>query len=113
MSIIEKARSVANGMKKVGAQNLLAVQEHGFDGLSKWRMGICRPCPKFKEPTQQCNVCGCFMDIKVGLATNRNPHAMGRIEVTHCPEGRWNDAHIANIYREIDEKPLLEMIGQQ
>jgi len=104
--------NVIENIKKVGAKALLAVEEHGFEGLAQWRLSICQACPKFKEETQQCGACGCFMDIKATLATNRNPHAMGRIEVTHCPEGRWNDAHIANIYRKIDSKQVLAMIGQ-
>ena len=101
MRLVEQA-------KKVGAKALLAVEEHGFENLSEWRMNICQSCPNFRAESLQCGVCGCYMDIKTTLATNRNPHALGRIEVTHCPQGRWNDAHIVNLYRALDGEPLIE-----
>lgn len=92
---------------KAGAKAALAVEEHGDQALTDARMETCRGCPRFEAESQQCGVCGCYMDIKTKLLRNRNPHAMGRIEVTHCPEGRWGDLKIANHYRAIDGLGLI------
>ena len=100
-------KTAFNNVLKAGARAALSVGEHSNEALSLSRMNTCKKCPNFKSETQQCNVCGCFMDIKVTMLRNRNPYAAGRVEVTHCPEGRWNDKHIANHYREMDGKELL------
>ena len=90
------------------AKITLAVEEHGVPELSEFRLNICRACENFEKEMEQCGVCGCFMDIKTTLFTNRNPHAAGRIEITHCPLGKWMDKHIANAYRKADNKVLLQ-----
>lgn len=87
---------------KAAAKVLLSVEEHGNKALTEFRMNQCRGCDKFNEETQQCGICGCYMDVKTTLATNRNPEKFGRIEITHCPTGNWGDAVIANIYKELN-----------
>ncbi len=77
------------GLKKALAYAFLADQEHGQQALTTARLKTCEGCPNYKQETKQCGVCGCFMDIKAPLATNRNPMKLGRIEVTHCPKGLW------------------------
>ncbi|HQU61468.1 MAG TPA: hypothetical protein PLU64_19805, partial [Saprospiraceae bacterium] len=78
------------------------------EALTIARMNACRACPNFDKESQQCGVCLCYMDVKTTLLRNRNPYKGGRIEVTHCPEGRWGDIEIANHYRAMDGKELIE-----
>jgi len=65
------------------------------------RLETCEGCNKLDPNARRCKVCKCFVDVKTGAKTNFNPLKM-RNEITHCPEGFWGDADIANIYREID-----------
>ena len=74
--------------------------------LAGQRMSICEGCEKMKKGTRTCGVCNCFLDLKTKSQTNLNP-LNGRIEITHCPLGKWGDVETANYYREIDGKPLL------
>ena len=92
------------------AKVLLAVKEHKSESITKTRLAICAVCPNYDEEKKKCRVCGCFMEVKATLEQNRNPSAKGRIEITHCPEGRWGeqDKKIANFYREKDGKELIE-----
>ncbi|MCB0581403.1 MAG: hypothetical protein KDD10_19090 [Phaeodactylibacter sp.] len=110
MDIISRAFKKAI---KAGAKAALSVEEHGNDSITKQRMETCDSCPNFQADSQQCGVCGCFMDVKTTLLRNRNPYAGGRVEITHCPEGRWGDLEIANHYRELDGKPPLEKTGRR
>lgn len=41
------------------------------------RMEICKSCDKFKQLTQRCSLCGCFMNMKT------------RLEGAYCPIGKW------------------------
>lgn len=107
MMITEKIKLAFRGAIKAGAKAALAVEEHGDQELTAARMNTCRACPNFQAESQQCGICWCYMDVKTTLLRNRNPHAMGRTEVTHCPEGRWGDVEIANHYRKLDGLELL------
>lgn len=90
------------------AKLTLAVEYHNLPELAEFRMNVCRACEHFESEMEQCGKCGCFMDIKTRLFTNRNPKNAGRIEITHCPLGKWQDKHIANAYLKLDEKELLQ-----
>lgn len=98
------------GMKEIlkgAAKVVLSDVEHNDYDLFQQRISTCEGCDKFNAEERTCGVCGCFMDIKAGLTTNRNPEKNLRIEFTHCPLGRWNDKHIANYYRLLDNISLL------
>lgn len=43
----------------------------------KRRMLICRSCEFFREKSQTCQKCGCFMNLKTVLAK------------AYCPEHKW------------------------
>ena len=47
------------------------------DELKAYRLNICSGCEFFREKTQTCKKCGCFMKAKSMLA-----HAK-------CPVGKW------------------------
>lgn len=71
---------------------------------------ICGGCNRNDKTDNQpygvCMDCGCFLDLKPKSKVNFNPKKM-RHEITHCPNGFWNDKETANIYREMDGKELL------
>jgi hypothetical protein len=45
--------------------------------LATYRLDLCKQCKFYRERTNQCKKCGCFMKLKTGLA-----HAK-------CPIGKW------------------------
>ncbi len=45
--------------------------------LAQYRLEICKGCEFFKQRTQRCGKCGCFMKLKTGLANAK------------CPIGKW------------------------
>lgn len=45
-----------------------------------------------------CRACGCVLEIKIPAKTNLNIHK-GRIEVTHCPTGQWDDENLMVYYQ--------------
>jgi hypothetical protein len=95
--------------------------EHVSEVQKKERLATCTDCPKRKiknNGDEVCTECGCFIDLKAPLKTNKNPKKLMRFEITHCPLGKWkyldnegvwheNDKEVANYFREIDGKPLL------
>lgn len=60
----------------------------------------------FNKKLRECRLCGCIVDNKAKALRNHNLKKF-RIEVTHCPKGLWNDVEIANHYRKLDGKFLL------
>ena len=83
------------------------VKEHVTETEAAVRMSVCFSCPNRNEKENVCDVCGCFLDLKTGAKTNWNAKRL-RNEITHCPLGKWNDKEIANVYREMDGKELLQ-----
>lgn len=94
--------------KEVLARTFLVVEKHNKESLTSARKAACFGCVNYDAENDQCLACGCIIKIKTELLTNRNPRAMGRIEETHCPLGNWGDTALANKYRELDGKTLLE-----
>jgi len=88
------------------AKNLL-VESETTDGIASERMAVCMTCKHRQEQENKCGVCGCFLDLKTKAESNVNPKN-GRIEITHCPIGKWGDIEIANFYRELDGKQPIE-----
>lgn len=97
-------------------------EEKAEESIREERLKRCfAPCLWRDE--DKCIACGCFVELKAGMDKNRNPKALFRIEKTHCPRGKWpyideegnyhdNDIEIANYYRKIDGKKLLNNIKQ-
>ena len=65
------------------------------------RLNVCSSCEflREKEEMKICGVCGCFLELKAASLININ-HRKRRIEITHCPLGKWNDRWIANEYND-------------
>lgn len=47
------------------------------DELSRERLKVCEECPHFKRLARQCELCGCFLDLKTKL-----------LEAS-CPINKW------------------------
>ena len=47
------------------------------EDIIKRRLDICKGCEFLFKPTNTCKKCGCFMDVKTKIATQR------------CPVGKW------------------------
>jgi hypothetical protein len=47
------------------------------DELKNERLKVCEECPSFKKLARQCDLCGCFMDLKA------------KILQASCPAGKW------------------------
>ena len=51
--------------------------ERSPEELSAYRLEICKTCDFFRQTTQTCKKCGCFMKLKTTL------------ENAKCPIGKW------------------------
>jgi len=47
------------------------------EDLAQYRLEICKQCKFFREHTQTCRKCGCFMKLKI------------KLEKAKCPIGKW------------------------
>lgn len=83
--------------KRLIAESII-VEERVDDATAQWRMSICMGCEHRNEQDNTCKLCGCLLDLKTKSKTNYRPSRF-RSEVTHCPDGRWNDKHIADFYK--------------
>lgn len=101
MNIIERAAALL-------AEKTL-VNERVDDQIAKERLGICESCNFLDQDSRRCKVCKCFVDAKTKAQTNFNPKTL-RNEITHCPNGFWNDIETANFYRKIDGvQPIVNL----
>lgn len=84
---------------KKGIKAILAGEELEDKQLADFRLNVCQSnagdC--YDAEADQCKECGCFMEIKTQLLTNRNPRNNFGWEFTHCPLGKWNDSHVQQI----------------
>lgn len=94
-----------NEVLKFGATQIFQVEKVEQTEKSL-RLSICGHCDQFDADKRKCRVCGCFMDVKAETKVHKNLAKL-RFEVTHCPLGRWMDREVANQYRVIDGKELL------
>lgn len=79
------------------AKGLLVVEE--IDDLTaQMRMAICTGCERFNSERTTCDECGCFLNIKTKSRTNRRL-SDGKIEITHCPLGKWFDHEVVEFYK--------------
>lgn len=95
-------------LKQKLAKGFIVVEYLNNPTLSQFRESQCHSCPNYDKDKDECEICGCIIELKVLTKTNRNPHRGsfqelmrgGIIEKTHCPEGRWLDKTTAKYYEE-------------
>lgn len=66
--------------------------------VKEFRENECRNnCPLYDSNNDKCTICKCYIEVKTPMKTNFNIKKM-RYEITHCPDGRWNDKHILEYF---------------
>lgn len=83
-----------------GVKLLLVVKELDGDidaDTIEFRKTSCNFCPHMDKSKIKCNICTCRLNVKWKSKTNYSTKT-GKVEITHCPKGFWNDLHIAKIY---------------
>lgn len=97
--------TIADEIKHYLASKII-VKEQVDDETRDWRFGVCLKCEHRDPEENKCTICTCFLDLKTKSRVNWRP-SKNRNEITHCPDGRWNDKEIANEYRALDGLKLL------
>lgn len=78
-------------IEKYLAKKLVRVEETKDPVIIESRLRRCRSCDRLKD--EQCELCGCYVEIKATSLVNRNKR--GQLEPTHCPLGKWGDRELA------------------
>jgi hypothetical protein len=85
--MFDKLKNKLTEVRKIAEEK--AVENLIIDKVSpeiqKERISICRNCDKLYKPTEQCKLCGCFMNVKTWM-----PHI-------RCPAHKWLDAPIHSV----------------
>lgn len=106
MGLKDFANKVANKMLTGGAKLILVAEYHNDPKVERERKRICRgrnsaPCVNYNPDRDQCKKCGCIIEVKSKALTNYNPLKGMRAEITHCPEGFWEDKEVAEYYKNL------------
>lgn len=83
-------RGVRNSLVKT----VLVVERLDNDFLIELRRDACNSCKN--NQNGKCKICKCIIEIKTATKINRTK--TGGTEITHCPEGKWGDEELANLY---------------
>lgn len=86
--------------------SVLKVSETSAE-IAEMRMATCRLCTEFDAKNIKCTVCGCYVEIKSKLDFHRNPKNFGKIEKTHCPQGKWAFADDLGIIH-LNDKEIVD-----
>lgn len=84
---------------KKGAEIMLLHEPLNDTNESDRRLNICKSCDQYNAKRDKCTECSCYMSVKTPMLKHKNPAKLGRIEITHCPLGKWGDSIIADYYR--------------
>jgi len=76
-SLTERAKNLAGSGARVAAGLIRGKAVKTTRQVQSTRLKICKSCALFDPDTGVCGECGCFMEVKVGLAVER------------CPLGKW------------------------
>lgn len=63
-----------------------------------FRKDVCFSCKFRNKQKEICSICSCILKVKTESKINFNFEKQ-RSEVTHCPKGFWNDAELAEYYK--------------
>lgn len=73
----EKAKSALKAIKRVVVATASGSKVFVGEKLTAQRIDICQRCSHFVAVRRQCDLCGCFVEVKAKLATEK------------CPDHRW------------------------
>lgn len=92
-------------LKKI-IRGLLEEEALNNPKLERSRLNTCKQCPHYNAGKMKCRICTCYMDIKTAMKVHRNPLEGMRLEITHCPLGKWegDELKTVNYYRRLDGK---------
>ena len=106
--ITEKLKNFSRSLKRHLVESFIIVKKLDDPEIAKMRFDICLGCKYLRKEDLKCRKCKCYMDMKSKTEINEDITVFPPTqEITHCPEGFWGDADIANIYR---RKKGLELI---
>lgn len=88
--------NIFNKIKQGLIREIIVLDRVQDDMIVDFRLARCRQCMHLKGA--ECEICGCFVEIKAETLTNLNS-TTGAVEITHCPIGNWADLHIAELYQ--------------
>lgn len=71
--LFELGSTAVDTMKEYHRRGMILSDEEKMNA----RMTLCSDCKSFDTQAARCNLCGCFMKIKV------------RLEAAKCPIGKW------------------------
>jgi len=57
--------------------NLIDGSARSPEEIAQYRLEICKSCEWFRQRTETCRKCGCFMKLKT------------KLEAAKCPIGKW------------------------
>jgi len=83
-----------------GVKLVIIVEEldsYEDQNVIEFRKATCNSCVYRDKLKNKCQICKCDLSLKWTTKKNRNKKT-GRVEITHCPYGFWNDLQIAKIY---------------
>jgi len=74
------------------------------------------PCMWYDALRDECKDCGCIIELKTQTITERSANLGnfkeimegGKIVKTHCPHARWMDKDVANYYRGLEGRELID-----
>ena len=102
-----------------GARLLLVAEYHNDIKVERYRTRICRgdesknkpACTYYNPDRDQCNSCKCIIDVKAKTLTNYT--LSGDVEITHCPQGFWEDKFVMEYYRKEKLDKVVSEINNQ
>lgn len=85
--MFEKLKNKMVEVRKIAEQK--AVESLIIDKVApevqKERISICYECEKLYKPTEQCKLCGCFMNVKTWMPEVK------------CPANKWQTAPVHSV----------------
>ena len=60
-------------LREIALQVIDGIIPLSTDELAAERMKLCEECPQFKKLLRQCDLCGCFLDMKVKVLNAQCP----------------------------------------
>lgn len=60
-------------LREIAIQVINGIVPLSTDELAEERMKVCEVCPHLKKLLNQCDLCGCFLDLKVKVLSAQCP----------------------------------------
>ena len=102
-----------------GARLLLVAEYHKSKVVERQRLRKCRgsekhgipECSFYNKDRDQCKSCKCIVEVKAKTLTNYT--LTGDVEITHCPQGFWEDKFVQEYYKKIKLEKIVSAIESE